>query len=54
MDHISILSSLILKLYASRIPCVFFASSDGVFVGVGTISGSVSVYIAFSLQVKFA
>ena len=37
--------------------CVFYSvyvafSSDGVYVGVGMITGSVAVYISFSLQVN--
>ena len=31
---------------------VMYFSDDGVYVGVGMITGSVAVYIAFSLQVN--
>ena len=31
--------------------CTFY-SPDGTYVGVGMLSGSVAVYIAFSLQVR--
>ena len=31
---------------------IMYFSDDGVYVGVGMITGSVAVYIAFSLQVN--
>ena len=44
---------IVLSLICQAYLCyVMYFSDDGVYVGVGMITGSVAVYIAFSLQVN--